>query len=416
MTLAKREAPTVLRASFEFAEADLVLRAADGRNVEGELRDELLARVAAGQHVELELDIMPFRQRDGERNRNKVRFRKGALRAMGRSGKGMPFLRDHRQAESLAVGGYITKSTLEPELVGGAEEWRLHQTIRLSAPWAVDLALRGLIKFFSIGWDPTGPALCTACGLDYFDWRAGCTHVRGQVLEDGTVVEIEYQDAVLVETSCLPVPAVLGTEVEEIRAAALAAAGRESHHGHRPHEETMHLLAKLAPILLLAATASENEVANAVESVVRERDALKKELAVADAENKILAKKVEEFEAAAMLNAENDFIRDALATGRIGKGDEEVWRDLFKASPDRARERMAARRPGLATPVGQPRQSDKPEPNGGAAAPASDAVAQAREAFANAGVNYDQARKYAAAFGAKDPDKALAKHAAGVEV
>lgn len=408
-----KEQPRVLRATFEFDEAALTLRAG-GAAITPARRDELLIALKEGRHVELELDIMPFRQREGERNRNNVRFRKGGLRALGRSGKGMPFLRDHAQGESLAVGGEIVSSSLEPELVNGAEEWRLHQTVRLSAPWAVDLALRGLIKFFSIGWDPTGPVLCSVCGKDYYRYDAeGCRHYRGQLTDDGQVVELEYQDAVLVETSCVPVPAVLGTEVEDIRAAARASALSTGNGAPEVREDHMHKLSFLITILGLATTASENEVANAVEALKKDNDTLKAELPILRGENAKLQAKVEEHEAAAQLTAENEFVDAALRSGRIAKGDEEVWRTLFKANGDRAKEMMAARKAGQATPVGQPRQSDKPEPASSAAPGASE---RTRGLFATNGVDYDQAKKFASAFGAKDPDKALARHAAGEEV
>lgn len=485
------EKPTVLRATFEVPDVGaLTLRAGD-KAVSADQRNALLARVAAGEHVELEMDIIPFRQRDGERNRNNIRFRDGAMRRLGSSGKGMPFLRNHAQYDQMAVGGTIASSKMEHVVADGAAEWQLHQTVKLSAPWAVDQALRGLIHFFSIGWDPTGAVLCSVCGNDYYKWGDdGCRHYRGQVLDDGAVVELVYQDAVLVETSAVPVPAVLGTEVEEIRAAAragrLATAGQvaalgtrvkvkrphmpthsegiveeinagpalgvrfgnddvhrwyvpdevepvadegrddgmqmrraalsatrlNGNGGEQPRGETMQLIAKLAPILLLAATASESEVLSAVEKQAARIRELEADLQIANADLETAQKKVDEFESTAAKLVENEFIRDALATGRIGKGDEEVWREVFQANPEGAKAKMSKRRPNQATPVGAPRQSDKApaEP-----APAANEIAAAREKFNEHGVNFEQAATFAAKFGAKNPEAALAK-LAGQEV
>jgi len=391
-------------AVFELETAP-TLRAGDGGAINDTRRDELLLAVRDGKHVELELDMMPFRQREGYRNRNSVRFRDGSLRAMGRSGKGMPFLRDHEQGSQHAVGGFITASEMKQEVVDGVAEWRLYQTVRLTAPWAVEMALRGLIRFFSIGWSP-GAVLCLACNESY----SKCWHYPGQTLEDGTVVEIQYQDAELVETSAVPVPAITGTGVESIRA-ALSALREGNSSGEEPRRDHMNLIAKLAPILLLAAAASETEILTAVEALKRDHESTKKELAIADAENAKLSAKVGEFEATQLKHEEDDFVFNALKSGRIDKGDEQVWRDLFQANATRAKERMAARKPGQSTPVGQPRQSDKPAP-----APTPAASDAGREVFASHGLDYDQVAKYAGAFGAKNPHAALKKHALGEEV
>lgn len=408
------ERPTVLRATFEFPDEPgaLVLRAG-GVAVGPDKRNELLARVAAGEHVELEMDIVPFRQREGERNRINIRFREGGMRRLGASGKGTPFMRDHEQGNQLAVGGTVVASKLEPETIGTHTEWRLHQTIKLAAPWAVDQALRGLIHFFSIGWDVTGPVLCSACGKDYYDYGPdGCRHVRGRATEDGSICELVYQDAVLVETSVVPVPAVLGTEVEEIRAAARAA---RLNGGALPHGDDMNSIsiAKLAPILLLAATASESEVLTAVERLAGEKKTLEADLRIAESDLATAQAKVDEFESTVAREAEDGFIRDALATGRIGKGDEEVWREAYQANAPRAKERMSKRKPGAVTPVGQKRQAENTEVERSASA---DGIGRARDKFTQHGVSFEESATYAAKFGCTDPEAALVKHAAGEEV
>jgi hypothetical protein len=72
---------------------------------------------------------------------------------------------------------------------------------------------------------------------------------------------------------------------------------------------------------------------------------------------------------------------------------------------------MAERKPGQATPVGQPRQSDKPEP---ATAAAGDEAA-ARDVFTQNGVDFDAAARYARLFGAKKPKQALTRAVLGTE-
>jgi hypothetical protein len=253
------------------------LRDSSGAEVTDARRDELLAAVKDGKHVELEMDIRPFQQTPGVRNRNSVRFRDGAMRHLGSSGKGMPFLRDHDQGSQLAIGGFITKSRMESVAVdGGGSQWVLHQTVKLTAPWAVEQALRGLIRFFSIGWSP-GDILCLACGEDF----RKCWHWPGERMEDGNVVEIEYQSADLVETSAVPVPAVLGTGVEAIRAAMAAArAGGldAAAKGHQSGRTTMKRFAHLFTLLALSALPESADEDDAIDAIGDAVDGLNKKL------------------------------------------------------------------------------------------------------------------------------------------
>lgn len=193
----------------------LTLRAAGGDPLSAAEKTELLEKSLAGEPIELTVDIRPFSQEDGKPNRNHTRFRKGALTALGRSGKGSVFLRDHAQRDSMARGGTIIASKMVKE--GDVHE--LHQTVQVVKPWAVQSFLDGTSDRFSIGWHPTGLVLCTACNASI----GKCWHWPGDKVaqEDDTVitVEFEFQDAELVETSSVNVPAVTGTSVVDIRAA-----------------------------------------------------------------------------------------------------------------------------------------------------------------------------------------------------
>lgn len=397
--------PEVFRATFEVADAPIVLRADDGTAITPARRDELLQALHEGRHVALSLDIMPFRQRDGERNRNNVRFRTGGLRAMGRTGKGKPFLRDHSQGESLAVGGEILSSRMEPELVAGAEEWRLHQSVRLTAPWAVELALRDLIRFFSIGWNPTGAVLCTACGKDYF--RECSEHWRGQVLEDGTVVELEYQDAELVETSCVPVPAVLGTHIESIRA-ALSAAGPNGA-GKPRGENEMNLLKLMVSILGLAATAGDDEVVQAVNGLKQRIDVAedKAKVAIADCDEAkaklaTATAELETLRSDALKRSEDEFIAESIKLGKLkptGDAFEATLRTWFRKDKAAATELRDSR--ARVTPVGDKRQSDKAD-----ASPAA-GLGNGDAALIDHGFNPDIVKRQLKQLGVTNPDELL---------
>ena len=82
------------------------------------VHDELLAKVRAGEYVELKLDVHAYEQRAGERNRKHVRHRDGAMLTLGRSGVGKPVLRDHEQDNSLAVAGKGIASKTERSVEG----------------------------------------------------------------------------------------------------------------------------------------------------------------------------------------------------------------------------------------------------------------------------------------------------------
>jgi hypothetical protein len=205
---------------------------AAGKPISPEMRDELLAKCARGEYVEIEVPMLAYEQRAGVDNRNFVGFRDGAMLAIGRTGRGKPFLRDHAQYNSLAVGGSLIESKTENPTEG---HYAIRQTVRLTAPWAVEMYLRGLMKTVSIGWIPTGPVLCSVCGTEVFD---RCYHWPGQRLaevtdekgakryerkRDGSIlVRWIYTAAELIETSCVPVPGVPTAEMDQLRSALAA--------------------------------------------------------------------------------------------------------------------------------------------------------------------------------------------------
>lgn len=420
------------RASFAL-HAECTLRAG-GSPVTPAMRDEMLAAIAAGKHVELELDVLAYEQRTGERNRNNVRFRDGAMTSLGRSGTGKPVLRDHEQDDSMAVAGRIIASSTEKR---GEGDYAINQTWRLTAPWACELALRDLLSTASIGWNPTGPVMCSACNSPIF---SVCYHCPGDTLsektgEDGTkrlvrdpkgsvVVEWIYTSAELVETSIVPVPAVPSARIEGIRAALSAHDG-----GIRPPGDDI-MDPKLLALLGLAATAGVPEVLSTVEALKRdaaEVGALRAdaaELKIVRAELGVANQELATLRTEKRQSACDSFIAGALASGRIGKADEASWRALYELSSDRATTLMAERAEGTATPVGLPRASEQPiagtPPAGaqpGAPGAPPDAIAATKQMLAAGGIDSAVVAKFATAFGVQgDPMKAVAKHCAGLEV
>lgn len=191
-------------------------------------RAELLAKALSGELVEVEVDVLAYEQ-SAQPNRKFVRFRDGLMSKLAASGKGTPVLRDHEQGNMLAKGGVVVASRVEKR---GDGDYAIMQTHKLMAPWAVELAARGLLDRVSIGWNPTGPITCSACSTEVF---TECYHLPGdRVAEDGArasggkrfvrkadgpiTVQWVFTDAELIETSHVPIPAVKGAGVEQIRA------------------------------------------------------------------------------------------------------------------------------------------------------------------------------------------------------
>lgn len=225
-----KAAPLVGRTSIDLGAPQL---SANGDAITPELRDRLLAKCAAGEYVELDVDMLAYEQRAGEMNRNYVRFRDGSMIALGASGAGKPFLRDHEQYDTLARAGTITKSKTEKRSDG---DYAIRMTARLTAPWAVELALRGLLSSVSIGWQPTGPVECSIheapVGTKCWCWPGD---KMAESVVDGVkkyvrdrqgqlTAEWIYTSAVLKECSVCNVPGVPSAGIDGVRA-ALSAAG-----------------------------------------------------------------------------------------------------------------------------------------------------------------------------------------------
>lgn len=402
--------PKMCRASIDVVECTLRSGAAP---VTTSVRDELLAKIEGGEYVELELDITAYEQKPGDQNRNYVRFRDGAMVALGRSGVGKPFLRDHNQWDSMSVAGTILASATEKR---GEGDYVIRQTVRLTATWAVELALRGLLKFVSIGWRPTGPVMCSVCDAPIFD---DCWHYPGQKLKNedgeptGVVVEWVYTAAELVETSSVPVPGVTTAMIDEIRAALSADEAFPGFRAELAQERTnsMKNFPQLLALLGLAATAGETDALSAVETALKERDALKAEIKIANQELAVANKELSVLSSEKKKTAEDKFISDALASGRITKGEEPEWREFYALSSDRATKRMGEKAEGSATPVGLKRQSDEVVADDKAKAAAAGEkwpATDVRTVLQENGINPDVALKFAKQMGCTDPVKAIA--------
>ncbi len=273
-----------------------------------EQRRELLKKLQAGESFELFLEMVAYSQAPGVQNRNFVRFAR--LEDLATSGKDTVFLRDHDQRSMSAVGGTI----IESKLVTSGLASEIHQTALLVEHWALRAALLGLMRGFSIGWNPI-PApgklepeiFCSLCQAPVRNcvWELG--HWRGRAVA-GRVVEYEFQNAELLETSAIPIPAVRETRPLDVReqhsaasiAAELSAFGVTVDVPCALTEET-HDMKDIALALGLGADAAEDVILAAL----KERDdhsvKLAGELSAAKAEAKLALER--EFKTAGELDA-----------------------------------------------------------------------------------------------------------------
>jgi hypothetical protein len=268
-----------------------------------EKKRELITRSRAGEQVELEVHARTFRQKDGEPNRNYLRFKPTKLTDIGASFKGMPVLVDHNKWEQSARIGTIIDSVAEEQAHGWVA---FKQTLHIVKPAAVQSVLDGTLDRFSIGWHPTGPILCSLHQVDVRSYKerakAECwcwpgdkvsTEVDGK--KSTHVVEYEFQNADGIEVSAVNVPAVKGTRIEDVRSALtleLSLAVPQVH-APPPGQETqpMKILATILGLAALATPEDEAAAVRAVEDLKRgklaaeqERDAARTELVTVKAD------------------------------------------------------------------------------------------------------------------------------------
>lgn len=225
-TKLKAQRDAALSAVAIFAGEVIELRAANGEELTTALRDEMLKKCAAGEYVELTMEIDAYQQKTGVFNRNFVRIHDQDLASFATSGKGRPFLKDHAQRDTMSKCGVILSSDLNEKR--GMDNVRLK--VRLTAIWAVEAALRNLLDTVSVSWRARGPVKCDACNEAVF---SKCWHLPGDklraVIVDGQkvltrdrngdiTVQWVYYDPEMLECSFVPVPAVPTSRIDTIRA------------------------------------------------------------------------------------------------------------------------------------------------------------------------------------------------------
>ena len=296
-----------------------------GFAISNEDRDALLAKCAAGEHVRLVIEVLAYEHKLGTPNRRFVRIVDGAVQAAATSAEGRPFIRDHEQANSLARGGTILESRAVRR---GPNDYAIMMSVELTAPWAVELALRGLLTTVSIGMNPTGPVLCSHCGTEIL---TDCYHLPGEEIatKAGTVVcEWLFTAVEIVELSAVNVPAVPGAHIEGIRAALSAALDRRAPDADLDSASVLasieRTIAMVASVKLLEADLSSARAE--ISSIRAECDSLRSAQFATDAKA---------------------FIDEAIELGKIAPREVEVWSTLYAHDPRWTIENMSKRRPGV---------------------------------------------------------------------
>ncbi len=338
--------------------ASAILREAGGK-LDGAAKAKLIEAVRAGQHVELAIRAITFRQRDGSPNKNFLRFKSSKLGEIATSFVGKPALVDHNKWSQSARIGTIEASESVP-LAGGWTGFR--QTIRVVKPDAVISVLDGTIDRFSIGWDPRGTVLCTVHKVDVRSkascyWKEDC--YPGKTVDvDGSaqVAEYEWQSTEGVETSSVNTPAVSGTKIEEVRSAL---AFELEIHEPRPHQLDigealrMTIINRLGPILGLGDSLTDADADRIVTSV--KETAAGKLAAEQERDSALTARdeatKRAELFAAKVAQLEGDKVEAALAAaykaGKMIRGKDEAGNSTPSPREPRLR-RIASEQDGLA--------------------------------------------------------------------
>ncbi len=215
-------------------------------------RQELLAKLKAGEVVgPLLVDAVTFIQR-ATPNRNYSRFAKGTLRSTATTFNGMPVLVNHDHRNVMNRIGTIVSSRAVRNDAGEVE---FHQQLSIAKSWAIEGFLDGTLDRFSIGWHG-GTVTCSVHNGPFFG-KDACPCWPGDQV-NGKVVEAVWSGSTGIEVSAVNVPAVVGTGVEQIRAALSLA----HEHGDKPTRSNA--MDEIKKQLGLPETATEAEVLAAI--------------------------------------------------------------------------------------------------------------------------------------------------------
>ncbi len=292
------DAETVDTLSIRTGENGATLAAGD--------RADILKQLRAGEFAgPLFVEATTFIQR-ATPNRNFSRFKSGTLRSGAKSFAGQVVLLNHDQRDVAARIGTIVKSRAEK--VG--DEVHFIMMLSIVKPAAMESVLDGTIDRFSIGWFTTGVIECSVHKGPMFG-KDCCTCWPGDSV-NGKPVEAVWTAWEGIEVSAVNVPAVVGTGIDQVRAALSAL--RSDNSGEKPHHSHKETLAmNIRQILGLTDDATDEQVSTELAKREEERKRLSSQVAAHEA----TAVQTEHQLAAARQQRIDSAIASAKADGRL---------------------------------------------------------------------------------------------------
>lgn len=271
-------------------------------------RQQLLTALRSGEFTgPLLVEATTFIQRPTP-NRNYSRFARGTLRAGARSFVGQVVLLDHDQRSQQARIGTIVKSVADKDAEGNVT---FVMTLSIVKQHAIESVLDGTIDRFSIGWFPTGTIACSVHEQPLFG-PGCCTCWPGDTV-NGKKVEAVFTSWEGVEVSAVNVPAVVGTGIDQIRAALTALRSDDNIGGKTATTQKKETTMNIRSYLGLADTATDDEV----QAALTAKDAAMTVLKTQVAEQQALAASNEAQLAAARAARIDTSIAAAYADGRL---------------------------------------------------------------------------------------------------
>jgi hypothetical protein len=207
---------SVIRRALEAAPA--LVRDAGGDELDQARAAEMLVAARAGQVLgAVEFDARMYKQTLGQpltegyqSLQQHVLFWPGAMRALTRSFRGVPFVDGHDWKATRSAGGSVGDTTTAVD-DGDPPPMRILGAVTADQPWSVAGVLSKSIRMFSIGFVPTGQIHCSLHNAEIFDkcycWPGDLVAGDG----DGAPTRVAQwliKSAVGVELSPVNVPAV----------------------------------------------------------------------------------------------------------------------------------------------------------------------------------------------------------------
>jgi hypothetical protein len=236
-----------------------------------EKRSELLTRLAQGERIQILLTAETYGQGGSIENANFTEFSSSALNALARAADGTSFQRDHSLA-TVDCGGFVKGASKVETRSDGARI--LMETVQLVKPWAVEAALDGSMRKFSISWRARSldDVICSSCGGSVLK----CTHWPGDRVEtkggESLRVTYLYKSAQWRERSWVINPAITQTKPKAWEALSEARRSRSL-----PETSKMEPFSKIAAVLSCEAT--EDVVLEAARKLAARVEALSAEAA-----------------------------------------------------------------------------------------------------------------------------------------